>query len=143
MSTLIERTAQLLAHRACCGSEHDPQNGKLHGYCVVCGVPWPCEYAGEPPEHKPQDTAIDWTERAARVAEELLRTNLASCTPIRNESGEGIQHAAWMATELTKREMSPTKACRWLGYIQAVAISYGLSTLAKEKQRNLTSRANQ
>jgi hypothetical protein len=20
-------------------------NGKLHGYCVVCGVPWPCETA--------------------------------------------------------------------------------------------------
>jgi hypothetical protein len=43
--SLIERTAQLIAHRACCGSEHDPANGKLHGYCVVCGVPWPCEYA--------------------------------------------------------------------------------------------------
>ncbi len=33
------------AHRAYCGSEHDPTNGKLHGYCVVCGVPWPCETA--------------------------------------------------------------------------------------------------
>ncbi len=46
---LIERTAQLIAHRVCCGSEHDPQNGKLHGYCVVCGVEWPCEYAGKTP----------------------------------------------------------------------------------------------
>lgn len=44
-----ERTAQLIAHRACCGVEHDPLNGKIHGYCVVCGVPWPCEYAGKPP----------------------------------------------------------------------------------------------
>jgi hypothetical protein len=42
---LLERTAQLSAHRACCGTEHDPANGKLHGYCVVCGVPWPCEVA--------------------------------------------------------------------------------------------------
>jgi len=33
------------AHRACCGTEHDPANGKLHGYCVVCGVPWPCDTA--------------------------------------------------------------------------------------------------
>jgi hypothetical protein len=40
-----ERIAQLIAHRACTGSEHDPTNGKLHGYCVVCGVPWPCSYA--------------------------------------------------------------------------------------------------
>ncbi len=51
---LIERTAQLLAHRACIGLEHDPQNGKLHGYCVVCGVEWPCEYAGKPPAPPPE-----------------------------------------------------------------------------------------
>ena len=46
VADLTERTAQLIANRACCGTEHDPANGKLHGYCVVCGVPWPCEYAG-------------------------------------------------------------------------------------------------
>src|SRR5690606_34434569 len=38
---LVERIAQLTAHRGCLGVEHDPANGKLHGYCVVCGVPWP------------------------------------------------------------------------------------------------------
>lgn len=43
-----ERAAVLIAHRACCGTEHNPLEGKLHGYCVVCGVPWPCEYAGTP-----------------------------------------------------------------------------------------------
>jgi hypothetical protein len=37
--------AAAMAHRACCGTEHDPPNGKLHGCCVVCGVPWPCETA--------------------------------------------------------------------------------------------------
>ncbi len=37
--------AAAIAHRGCCGTEHDPPNGKLHGYCVVCGVPWPCETA--------------------------------------------------------------------------------------------------
>lgn len=42
---VIEKTAQFAAHRVCCGTEHDPLNGKLHGYCVVCGVPWPCEFA--------------------------------------------------------------------------------------------------
>lgn len=46
---LIERAAQLIAHRCCGGAEHDPQEGKLHGYCTVCLVPWPCEYAGTPP----------------------------------------------------------------------------------------------
>lgn len=49
----VERVAQLVAHRACCGTEHDPANGKLHGYCVVCGVEWPCEYAGIPPKPSP------------------------------------------------------------------------------------------
>jgi hypothetical protein len=40
-----ERVAQLVAHRACLGTEHDPASGKIHGYCVVCGVPWPCDIA--------------------------------------------------------------------------------------------------
>ena len=43
-----ERIAQITAHRVCIGLEHDPANGKLHGHCVVCGVPWPCSYAGSP-----------------------------------------------------------------------------------------------
>ena len=42
---LLNRIASAVAHRACCGTEHDPANGKFHGYCVVCGVPWPCETA--------------------------------------------------------------------------------------------------
>ncbi len=37
--------ASALAHRATHSAEHDPANGKLHGYCIVCGVPWPCETA--------------------------------------------------------------------------------------------------
>lgn len=51
-TSFIERMAQISAHRACCGSEHDPSQGKLHGYCVVCGVPWPCEYSGKNPAQK-------------------------------------------------------------------------------------------
>ena len=41
----MNKTAAAIAHRACCGTEHDAKHGKLHGYCVVCGVPWPCETA--------------------------------------------------------------------------------------------------
>ena len=65
---LIERIAQIAAHRACCGVEHNPANGKLHGYCVVCGVPWPCEYAGKSPA-----AAID-AELQAKL-EALYKTN--------------------------------------------------------------------
>jgi hypothetical protein len=42
---LVRETAAALAHRACCGTEHDAANGKLHGFCIVCGLPWPCETA--------------------------------------------------------------------------------------------------
>lgn len=45
-----ERLAQIIAHRACTNEEHDPENGKLSGFCVVCGYPWPCQYAGPSPE---------------------------------------------------------------------------------------------
>jgi hypothetical protein len=40
-----EMIAAAIAHRACCGSEHDTSMGKFHGYCIVCGVPWPCRTA--------------------------------------------------------------------------------------------------
>ena len=40
-----DKVASAIAHRACCGTEHNPAEGKLHGYCVVCGVPWPCKTA--------------------------------------------------------------------------------------------------
>lgn len=39
------KIAACTAHRACCSDEQDITNGKLHGYCVVCGVPWPCPTA--------------------------------------------------------------------------------------------------
>lgn len=37
--------ASATAHRACHNQEQDVNNGKLGGYCIVCGVPWPCETA--------------------------------------------------------------------------------------------------
>jgi hypothetical protein len=48
-SRLLERVAQILAHRVCTAAEHDVSNGKIHGYCIVCAELWPCEYAGKPP----------------------------------------------------------------------------------------------
>ena len=37
--------AAATAHRACHNQEQDLGNGKLAGYCIVCGIPWPCETA--------------------------------------------------------------------------------------------------
>lgn len=46
--SIDERIAVLTAHRAIGNQEQDSGNGKLAGYCAVCQVPWPCEYAGKP-----------------------------------------------------------------------------------------------
>ena len=43
--SLLEMIAAATAHRACCNCEQDLNNGKLPGYCVVCGVEWPCDTA--------------------------------------------------------------------------------------------------
>ena len=50
MSYDIERMAQIQAHRAIRGVEHDVATGRFHGDCFVCGVPFPCEYVGLPPK---------------------------------------------------------------------------------------------
>jgi hypothetical protein len=77
---MAERVAQLTAHRACCGTEHDPENGKLHGYCVVCGVDWPCEYAGKPPSPAESAPGVDRVDHALALSTiDNLRTRLASC----------------------------------------------------------------
>lgn len=47
-SRLMERVAQLIAHRAVGNQESDPQNGKIPGYCAVCQVPWPCPVSLRP-----------------------------------------------------------------------------------------------
>jgi hypothetical protein len=52
--SVSERVAQITAHRACGNQEQDPMAGKLAGYCVVCQTPWPCRYAGTPPQSAEQ-----------------------------------------------------------------------------------------
>lgn len=44
---LEDKIAAATAHRACLGVEHAPENGRVHGDCIVCGVPWPCETASK------------------------------------------------------------------------------------------------
>lgn len=56
-------------HRACVGAEHDPVSGRLHGYCVVCGVPWPCDYAPVPGNY-PADALDKVREALAFYADE-------------------------------------------------------------------------
>lgn len=64
--------AAALAHRACCGTEHDAQNGKLHGYCVVCGVPWPCETASSFLRPNPLQAQLDDRVRMLSFVQDQL-----------------------------------------------------------------------
>jgi hypothetical protein len=84
-----ERVAQITAHRACCGTEHDAANGKLHGYCVVCGVPWPCEYAGTPPAKRTIDIVFDGppSHESGRFVE------------VESPAGKSIRFGEWVQRE--------------------------------------------
>ncbi len=84
-----ERVAQLIAHRACCGAEHDPANGKLHGYCVVCGVPWPCTYAGMPPAATSAALDASWlpTPENVNALPEPLRRHIAGLETLCDPAG--------------------------------------------------------
>ena len=59
------RLREQVGHRACLGTEHDPANGKIHGCCVICGEPWPCDY-------------VDKSENA-RLREALNKLDEAIC----------------------------------------------------------------
>lgn len=79
-----ERVAQMIAHRACCGTEHDPSNGKIHGYCVVCGVPWPCEYVGPRPTTPAPPTVSPDVEKTPQwLADEMEYLNAWADGPLR------------------------------------------------------------
>lgn len=36
-----------MAHVPVTGTQHDPANGLLHGYCARCRTDWPCQYSPE------------------------------------------------------------------------------------------------
>lgn len=77
----------------------------------------------------------EWIERAAWVARDMLRYELADVPSERD--ARGPKHLKWMAEQLAaKAHRSPTKACRWLGYLQGALVTLGYSTLEHEKARN-------
>lgn len=61
---------QMVGHRACLGVEHDPLRGKIHGYCVICGVPFPCPQADRV-EQLQADLATAKEEIIPDIEEEL------------------------------------------------------------------------
>ncbi len=93
--------AAATAHRACCSTEHDPANGKLHGYCVVCGVPWPCETAHAflfktfPSEEKKQDSKPPPVKTVSAETLRRLKASFANHNPYKRTPSEFVVlHAA-------------------------------------------------
>lgn len=87
----------------------------------------------------------NWTQRAKEVAQNILTEEFGPDKPSgwvyseRSFDGMGHNHLRWMLEELAKGQMSPTKACRWLGFAQALMLIYGISSLDREKARNQAS----
>lgn len=75
-AALQERIAQLSAHRACTNEEHDPLHGKLSGYCVVCGIPWPCEVAKPSPLQQEADKDGELQRRIDVVRKHLSKEEI-------------------------------------------------------------------
>lgn len=86
---LLERVAQLTAHRACCSEEHNPEQGKLHGCCVVCGVPWPCAIAAptQPELQELSDAASDV------LAERQRQISIEGWSPEHDDAHRGYELA--------------------------------------------------
>ncbi|MBP1626917.1 MAG: hypothetical protein H6Q00_1392 [Holophagaceae bacterium] len=121
MSTI--ELAAALAHRACCNEEHDPEHGKIAGFCVVCGVPWPCETAKTfllertAPDHNEDNLEMvnlrDKLEQAeARVKrlEGVLKAEGAEIERLvdrlqTSEDANGVLHARLAAYEAAEGEL--------------------------------------
>lgn len=78
----------------------------------------------------------NWTQKAAAVATAILADLSDILPPPVRGSGVETTHLHWMLLELQKAEMSPTKACRWLGYAQALLVTRELATLDEMKMFN-------
>ena len=83
-----------------------------------------------------------WLERCKRIARSLNADVLDGILPVRAEAGNTLTHLRWMTEEIIRNpEFTETKACRWIGYIHGALVATQLSSLEREKQRNLESAA--
>lgn len=72
-----------------------------------------------------------------RIAATGIVGRLSFIAPERDPTGISLSHAAWMARELvTNQELSEGKAMRWYGYLQAMLVFHGVSSLEEEKERS-------
>lgn len=114
----------------------------LYAYDLNCPEEGVIYLGGEDEDSVPRadPAATEWLGRAAVCALGIIRDTLDEVKPDRGD-GTGLPHLRWMAEQLVTLQLdSPTKACRWLGYLQGSLVAMGLTTLDREKRRNLNSK---
>jgi len=75
---------------------------------------------------------------AARNTIHIVSKNcLQAPIPERNEKGIGLQHAAWMLTEIVEKRITGEKAHRWLGYAQGLLVADNAASLNDCKYSNV------
>ena len=91
--------ALITAHRVCLGAEHDPAHGKIHGYCVVCGGSWPCDYADP-----------NKLRNRAEKAESRVKA-LEAALNIDHEDVGRIMHESWTRAKRAQGFHGPGEYC--------------------------------
>lgn len=89
----------------------------------------------------------NWTERCAWIGDKLANrlrdvghVTAARADPRGQYGSLSPAHLLFMAETLGRQELgSETKACRWLGWLQAGMVNLGMLTLEDMKQMNLMS----
>lgn len=93
------------------------------------GYPRPNEWIPYPDE---------WKVRVRKIADQLMLLPVfKGVIEEKSNDGQGLPHLKYMLREMSYGQMSSTKACRWLGYVQAALVLYGITTLDDEKHRNM------
>lgn len=91
------------------------------------------DYAQSSPHQSP---AEHWVYDAAEACRPFIGRAALSQEVREDGSSLGCEHLQQMLVKLRKREFSVTKACRWLGWIQAALVAHGVATLEEMKAIN-------
>ena len=86
------------------------------------------------PRHLPGEAPDLWDRHWVYSVAEAHRPLIAKMTTIYGHTGS--LHLLYMLDEIASGKMSPTKACRWLGWMQAAIHRDGKATLAELKAIN-------
>jgi hypothetical protein len=127
-----------------CGYDRISENGRLVSQLGFPFFDWKLDW-GYPVETKigplrekfgpkKHSMKLDEARQAARLIGAVLAERGTDAG--RDPEGKSLEHAAFMAGEIGDGPMEEGAAMRWLGYLQAMLVFHGVSTLENERDRN-------